>query len=135
MKIRGRSLVVCLGLLCLSAARGQQYTIQTLAGIGTAGFAGDSGAPLLAQFSSPSAGALGASGNLYIADTVNHCIRKISGNIITTIPPSANPARPDPQPARPPRPPPPRPRAGGGGVVGWGGGVIGGGGNSSNRRL
>ena len=85
MKIWGRSLVVCLGLLCLSAARGQQYTIQTLAGIGTAGFAGDSGAPSLAQFSSPSAVALDASGNLYIADTVNHCIRKISGNIITTI--------------------------------------------------
>src|ERR1035438_6180265 len=75
MKIWGRSLVVCLGLLCLSAARGQQYTIQTLAGIGTAGFAGDSGAPSLAQFSSPSAVALDASGNLYIADTVNHCIR------------------------------------------------------------
>ena len=85
MKIRGCSLVVCLGLLCLSAARGQQYTIQTLAGTGTAGFAGDTGPPLLAQFSSPGAVALDASGNLYIADTVNHCIRKISGNTITTI--------------------------------------------------
>jgi uncharacterized protein (TIGR03437 family) len=85
MKIRGCSVVVCLSLLCLSAAWGQQYTIQTLAGIGTAGFAGDTGAPLLAQFSSPGAVALDASGNLYIADTVNHCIRKISGNTITTI--------------------------------------------------
>ena len=85
MKIRGCSLVVCLSLLCLSAAWGQQYTIQTLAGTGTAGFAGDTGPPLLAQFSSPGAVALDASGNLYIADTVNHCIRKISGNTITTI--------------------------------------------------
>ena len=85
MKIRGCSLVVCLSLLCLSAAWGQQYTIQTLAGTGTAGFAGDTGAPLLAQFSSPGAVALDSSGNLYIADTVNHCIRKISGNTINTI--------------------------------------------------
>src|ERR1017187_9346325 len=82
MKIRGCSLVVCLGLLCLSAAWGQQYTIQTLAGTGTAGFAGDTGAPALAQFSSPGAVALAANGDLYIADTVNHCIRKISGNTI-----------------------------------------------------
>ncbi|MGD0771575.1 MAG: SMP-30/gluconolactonase/LRE family protein [Candidatus Solibacter sp.] len=86
MKIRGCSLVVCLGLLSLSAARGQQYTINTIAGTaGTAGFVGDGGAPLSAEFSSPGAVALDSSGNLYIADTVNHCIRKISGNIITTI--------------------------------------------------
>jgi uncharacterized protein (TIGR03437 family) len=86
MKIRGCSFVVCLGLLSLSAGRGQQYTINTIAGTaGTAGFVGDGGAPSAAEFSSPSAVALDSSGNLYIADTVNHCIRKISGNIITTI--------------------------------------------------
>jgi uncharacterized protein (TIGR03437 family) len=85
MKIRG-SLVVCLGLLFFSAARGQQYTIQTLAGTpGTAGFVGDGGAPSAAEFSSPGAVVLDSSGNLYIADTVNHCIRKISGGTITTI--------------------------------------------------
>jgi uncharacterized protein (TIGR03437 family) len=83
MKIRGRSLVVCLGLLCLSAARGQQYTIQTLAGNGTAGFAdGDLAA---AQLSSPNAVALDSKGNLYIADTGNQRIRMISGSTITTI--------------------------------------------------
>jgi uncharacterized protein (TIGR03437 family) len=76
---------VCLGLLCISAARGQQYTIQTFAGIaGTAGFVGDAGAPSAAEFSSPSALAVDSSGSLYIADTVNHCIRKISGGTITT---------------------------------------------------
>src|SRR5450756_339246 len=85
MNIRGRSLVVCLGLLCLSAARGQQYTIQTLAGNGAAAFAGDKGAPAAAQFTSPGAVALDSKGNLYIADTGNHCIRMISGGTITTI--------------------------------------------------
>jgi uncharacterized protein (TIGR03437 family) len=85
MKIWGRSLVVCLGLLCLSAARGQQYTIQTLAGNGAAAFAGDNGAAAAAQLSSPGAVALDSKGNLYIADTGNHCIRMISGGTITTI--------------------------------------------------
>src|ERR1039458_512663 len=85
MKIRGYSLVVCLGLLCVSASRGQQYTIQTLAGTGTAGFVGDGGPPSAAEFSSPGAVALDSKGNLYIADTVNHCIRMISGSSITTI--------------------------------------------------
>jgi uncharacterized protein (TIGR03437 family) len=86
MKIRGHSLVVCLGLLCVSASRGQQYTIQTLAGTpGTAGFVGDGGALSAAEFNSPGAVALDSQGNLYIADTVNHCIRKIAGGTITTI--------------------------------------------------
>ena len=88
MKIRGRSFVVCLGLLCLSAARGQQYTIQTLAGVaGTAGYVGDNGNPLAAEFSSPNGVALDAKGNLYVADTANHCIRMVSanGSNITTV--------------------------------------------------
>ena len=85
MKIRGYSLVVCLGLLCVSASRGQQYTIQTLAGTGAAGFVGDGGPPSAAEFSSPGAVALDSKGNLYIADTVNHCIRMISGSSITTM--------------------------------------------------
>jgi uncharacterized protein (TIGR03437 family) len=72
-------------LLCVSASRGQQYTIQTLAGTGAAGFVGDGGPPSAAEFSSPGAVALDSKGNLYIADTVNHCIRMISGSSITTI--------------------------------------------------
>jgi uncharacterized protein (TIGR03437 family) len=56
-----------------------------LAGNGTAAFVGDGGPPSAAEFSSPGAVALDSQGNLYIADTVNHCIRKISGSTITTI--------------------------------------------------
>jgi uncharacterized protein (TIGR03437 family) len=87
MKIRGRSLVVCLGLVCLSAAHGQQYTIQTLTGNGSAGFVGDGGDPAAAQLSSPQSVALDSKGNLYIADTGNQRIRMISasGGSITTI--------------------------------------------------
>ncbi len=87
MKIRGRSLAVCLGLVCLSAAHGQQYTIQTLTGNGSAGFVGDSGDPAAAQLSSPQSVALDSKGNLYIADTGNQRIRMISasGGTITTI--------------------------------------------------
>ena len=85
MKIRGCSLVVCLGMLCFSAARGQQYTIKTFAGDGTADYAGDGGAASTAEFNSPGALALDHNGNLYIADTVNHCIRKISGGVVTTV--------------------------------------------------
>ena len=85
MKIRGLSFVVCLGLLCLSAAHGQQYTIQTLAGNGFAGYVGDGGDPAASQLSSPNAVALDSKGNIYIADTGNHRIRMISGGTITTI--------------------------------------------------
>jgi len=85
MKIWGRSLVVCLGLVYLSAAHGQQYTIQTLAGNGSAGFAGDNGDPAASQLNSPHAVALDSKGDIYIADTGNHRIRKISGGAITTI--------------------------------------------------
>src|ERR1017187_8493462 len=84
MKIRGYSLLVCLGLLGFSAARGQQYTIQTLTGNGSAGYAGDNGDPAAALLSSPNAVALDSKGNLYIADTVNQRIRMISGRTITT---------------------------------------------------
>jgi uncharacterized protein (TIGR03437 family) len=68
-----------------TCAWGQQYTISTFAGNGTAGYSGDSGAPTSAQLSSPDGIAFDSSGNLYIADSVNQRIRKISGGTITTI--------------------------------------------------
>ena len=68
MKIWGRSLVVCLGLVYLSAAHGQQYTIQTLAGNGSAGFAGDNGDPAASQLNSPHAVALDSKGDIYVGE-------------------------------------------------------------------
>jgi trimeric autotransporter adhesin len=60
--------------------------ISTIAGTGVAGFAGDGGAALNAQFSSPQGIAVDGSGNIYIADRGNARVRRIdSSGVITTI--------------------------------------------------
>jgi PKD repeat protein len=59
--------------------------ITTVAGTGTAGPLGDGGQATSAQLNNPSDVAVDAQGNLYIADTQNHKIRKVSGGIITTV--------------------------------------------------
>lgn len=61
------------------------YTIATAVGNGTAGFAGDGGAATSAELNYPTGMAFDSSGNLYIADHINHRIRKVdtSGNITT----------------------------------------------------
>lgn len=62
-------------------------TITTVAGTGgAAGFSGDGGPATSARLSSPSALALDAAGNLFIADSGNHRIRRVTaatGIIIT----------------------------------------------------
>jgi len=65
-------------------------TISTYAGScpssGCAGaFAGDNGAATSARLNHPSGLAFDSSGNLYIADTNNYEIRKVSGGTITTV--------------------------------------------------
>ena len=61
--------------------------ITTIAGTGTAGYSGDNGPATAAQLDLPTALAIDASGNLYLADTANHRIREINATtgIITTI--------------------------------------------------
>jgi sugar lactone lactonase YvrE len=54
--------------------------LATVAGTGTAGYAGDGGPASGAQLNGPRAVAVDAAGNLYIADTGNHAIRKISAD-------------------------------------------------------
>lgn len=60
--------------------------ITTLAGDGTAGFSGDGAAASAAQLSAPKGVAVDATGDVYIADTDNHRIRKViaATGIITT---------------------------------------------------
>jgi sugar lactone lactonase YvrE len=52
-------------------------TITTVAGNGTYGYSGDGGPATSAQLSFPSAVALDGAGNLYIADFLNSCVRKV----------------------------------------------------------
>jgi len=51
--------------------------VTTAAGNGAAGFAGDGGPARLAQLTQPNACALDSFGDLFIADTFNHLIRKV----------------------------------------------------------
>jgi sugar lactone lactonase YvrE len=61
-------------------------TITTVAGSGAPGFSGDGGPGPSAQLSEPTALALDAANNLYIADTGNHRIRKLAADgTITTV--------------------------------------------------
>jgi uncharacterized protein (TIGR03437 family) len=55
------------------------------AGNGTPGFSGDNGPATSAQLDGPSGVAVDSAGNLYIADTNNQCIRKVSNGVITTV--------------------------------------------------
>ncbi|PXV95576.1 diguanylate cyclase (GGDEF)-like protein [Lachnotalea glycerini] len=60
--------------------------ISTVAGCGKIGYTGDYGAAISATLSKPSGVAYEKGGNFYIADTGNHCIRKVDKfGIITTL--------------------------------------------------
>jgi uncharacterized protein (TIGR03437 family) len=60
-------------------------TITTIAGTGTAGFSGDGGPALEAEFNTPTGIFIDASGNIIVADVGNQRIRRIdtSGNVTT----------------------------------------------------
>ncbi len=62
-------------------------TLTTIAGTGAQGFSGEGGPATSAQLDSPHAIVLDAAGNLFIADTHNHRIRRIDAatGVITTI--------------------------------------------------
>jgi uncharacterized protein (TIGR03437 family) len=59
--------------------------ITTVAGNGTLGYSGDNGPATSAQLNHPIAVAADSAGNLYVSDTNNQRIRKVSGGIITTV--------------------------------------------------
>src|SRR5687768_8247563 len=60
--------------------------LTTVAGTGEAGFAGDGGPASQAQLASPMDLAVDADGNLLIADTFNHRVRKVDAQgVITTL--------------------------------------------------
>jgi len=60
-------------------------TIATIAGNGSPGSDCANGPALSAQLNSPAGLAVDSYGNLYIADTGDYCIRKVSNGTITTV--------------------------------------------------
>lgn len=62
-------------------------SISTVAGNGTAGFAGDGTSPTASgtELNSPSGLMFDSKGNLYIADSDNYEVREISGGVINTV--------------------------------------------------
>ncbi len=60
-------------------------TIVNIAGTGTAGFAGDNSAAIVAQLNDPQGVAVNSNGVVYISDTANCRIRRILNNVISTI--------------------------------------------------
>jgi sugar lactone lactonase YvrE len=61
--------------------------ITTVAGNGTGGYSGDNGTATSASLSQPFSVTVDSTGNIYIADSWNNCIRKmtVETGIITTI--------------------------------------------------
>ena len=59
--------------------------LTRIAGTGAPGSSGDNGPAAAAQFSSPAGVAVDAAGNLYIADSINRRVRKVSNSLITTV--------------------------------------------------
>ena len=84
-----RQLLACCALLALNAtARAQSLLVTTLAGSGYAGSSDGTGTG--ATFNSPFSAAVDASGNIYVADTQNDTIRKVTpAGVVTTLAGSA----------------------------------------------
>lgn len=85
MTIRQFSLALVAAAFVSTCAWGQQYIINTYAGNHSAAYAGDSGAPTSASLNLPLGMAFDSAGNIYIADSANQVVRKISGGKITTV--------------------------------------------------
>ncbi len=81
------------GNLYIADARNHQVTrvdtagqLTIVAGTGRQGFAGDGGAATAAELNAPTGLAIDASGNVYLADTGNHRVRRIgTDGTITTV--------------------------------------------------
>ena len=85
MAVRHSLIRLSFPILFWTGAWAQQFTISTVAGTGTSGFAGDSGPAKSAQLNLPGSVIVDSSGKIYIADGGNHRIRMISGGTISTI--------------------------------------------------
>ena len=81
-------LILCLTALLAScksptSSPSKAWVVSTLAGSGTAGSANGTGTA--ARFNSPAGVAVDSDGNIYVADRDNNKIRKITGNVVSTL--------------------------------------------------
>ena len=58
--------------------------LTTVAGTGAPGYSGDGGMAVAAKLAYPAGMAVGFDGSLYIADSLNHAVRRISSGVIAT---------------------------------------------------
>ncbi len=69
-----------------AASGGGTNAITTIAGNGGVSYSGDGGQATKAQLNTPQGVAADSSGNLYIADTSNHAVRKVTAaGVISTL--------------------------------------------------
>jgi DNA-binding beta-propeller fold protein YncE len=71
---------------CIRRVDARTDVITTLAGCGEPGYSGDGGPAIRARFNEPYGVAVDRSGNVYVADRHNHCVRRIdaASGIVTT---------------------------------------------------
>ncbi len=62
----------------------REGVISTIAGTGVAGYSGDGDLAIVAQLNGPEGIAVDRAGNVYVGDTGNNVVRKISGGVIST---------------------------------------------------
>src|SRR5215468_2130486 len=81
------ALIFCLcGAVSATRPTAQKLKIETFAGAGQAGYAGDGGQATKARLDNPFGVARGPDGALYVCDSMNHAIRRIDRNgVITTV--------------------------------------------------
>ena len=78
--------VVCLGIPGYLTAQEISETITTLAGNDIQGFSGDGAPAAQASLNDPTGVAVDTRGNVYVADSANHCIRRVGKDgVIATV--------------------------------------------------